>query len=50
MNYDDERTHRIYQTFLLIGSVICLTIGIAGLTLLALNPKWMHTILGLLSA
>ena len=50
MNYDDERTHRIYQTFLLIASVGCVAIGLIGLTILALNPKWMHTILGLLSA
>lgn len=50
MNYDDERAHRIYQTFLLIGSVICLAVGISGLTLLALHPQWIYAILGLLSA
>jgi len=50
MNYEDERTHLIYQTFLLIVSVGCMAIGLIGLTLLALNPKWINTILELLSA
>jgi hypothetical protein len=50
MNYENEKTHLIYQTFLLIASVGCMAIGAIGLTLLALNPKWIHTILGLLSA
>lgn len=50
MNYDDERAHRIYQTFLLITSVTCMAIGLIGLTLLTLKPKWINTIMQLLFA
>jgi hypothetical protein len=50
MNYDDERTNLIWQTFLLIASYCCMAIGTIGLTLLALNPKWINTILELLFA
>jgi hypothetical protein len=50
MNYDDERTHRIYQTFLLICSVGFGSDALIGLTLLTLKPKWIDTILELLSA
>jgi len=49
MKYEDERTHLIYQTFLLIVSVGCMAIGLIGLTLLILKPEWIHTIRGLLS-
>jgi len=49
MNYEEERTHRIWQTFLLITSVGCMAIGMIGITLLTLKPQWMHTIVELLS-
>lgn len=49
MNYDDERVHIIWQTFLLISSVGCGAIGLIGLTLLTLKPQWIHTIVELLS-
>jgi hypothetical protein len=49
MGHDDERTHLIWQTFLLIASYICMAIGFIGLSILAMKPQWMHTIMGLFS-
>ena len=49
MNYDDERAYRISQTLLLIASVAFIVIGLIGLTLLALKPQWINTILEFLS-
>lgn len=50
MNYDDERAYRISQTLLLIAYVGFAVIGLIGLTLLALKPEWIDTILQYLPA
>lgn len=50
MNYEEERVHRIYQTFLLIVSVGLMAVGLIGVSILTLKPQWINMILQLLSA